>query len=181
MLSSGIAFMLNLVKAKGAHNAPHVEREVMYVDMTSMIRQNAKSSPLGVWVKVGLGQLSFFFDPDADHGTSASGLSTVVASTHGFVPIAGTSLLVSLNAYRRLEGVSRKRCLIQHTVAKTHGAKRRARSHWIGAQPSSASAKPGGPDLGEAHDVRCPHPDELGRLVLSGPFCEDGCSEAGVG
>ena len=50
------------------------------------------------WVKVGLGQLSFFFDPDADHGASASGLSTVVASTHGFVPIAGTSLLVSLNA-----------------------------------------------------------------------------------
>ena len=41
------------------------------------------------------------FNAHVEHGWSASGLSAVVASTHGFVMVAGTNIVMSLSAHKR--------------------------------------------------------------------------------
>ena len=74
-----------------------------WVDMGACTARGSK----GVWIFVTKSELQTRFDP-AD-GKTSSGLSTLAASTFGYVSIPGTNLQVSMVASRRIANAVRKR------------------------------------------------------------------------
>ena len=103
-LSSGIELWFSLrVNDRGAAKVEH--EMLAWVDMGACTARGSK----GVWIFVTKSELQTRFDPAAQYGKASSGLSTLAASTFGYVSIPGTNLQVSMVASRRIANAVRKR------------------------------------------------------------------------